>query len=959
MKKNFILLTISLLLFVPLTSLKADSLPNVLKGKILLQVEDKGQSWYVEPVTKQRAFLGRPADAFRIMRELGLGISETDYNKFKNKSPQKFSGMIFLRVQAKGEAYYINPTNLKLYYLGRPSDAFAVMRELGLGIKNNDLNKIPVHEKYTEQSSSNTASNDAVSNLQKQLDEQAAIIKSLQEQQAQKEVEAKVTTMTSEQIYASYSAAIVYVNTPGGSGTGFIIDPGGYVVTNAHVVNSSDETTGCINERYDSVEIKLPNGNNYTGSVIGRDETIDLALIKVSAISSIKFPYIQLGNSDLANIGSDIVAIGYPLGIYQNPVLNEGKISQNKYLYDSQTYLAHSAKVQRGNSGGPLINDKGFVVGVVTMFYYGPNASIESMLLNEGFELAIPVNTLNSILLSLKSNRAVLATNCGMASNITPTTPETPTPTPIPTPSASPTVTFSTVSSNDQTTVASAAGALLYKGKIAANDGDNLKVSKIRINGTFGGGATTFADDWQRISLYKVNADGSETKLDDETSLGNTAFAFSGFTMDVPKGLSNGVYFTIRGDAKSSPIGGTIALNLVNDYTLFTVKDSSNNALGIAQYTIFITAGHVTTVATQGTYTLDFDTTEAGINNNMNVLAGNIVKVGRIKATAQKEAAIINDLVIQNTGDATNQTAARVYLYKDSAMTQLIGSADFANIDTNDQRALLQGINYTIPTTGNTYIYVGVLVKPIDYSVSPSSDATAAAATTIDLNIPADSIALGYSTKATGASTGSTLADTNAAPSSSSSVTATVMGAVISNISTDFANGLLANGTAKDIFSFKVSAPVSTNVDYDGQPLSVKVNDITFTVAASAGVSLANFKIERVGGANNERPALNAAGGATAMGNGTFVIDVGNSYTSGTLSDAIVKPGETATYVVRATISGVDANDSLQVTIEGLSANFGYTHNYATTGGTRAGDVAAVYTKLASINFVRGGSLTN
>jgi hypothetical protein len=79
------------------------------------------------------------------MRSLGLGVSNTDINSFlKNGARSNLSGRILLQVQDKGQAYYVNPANLKLYYLGRPTDAFSVMRSLGLGISNINLNQIPL-----------------------------------------------------------------------------------------------------------------------------------------------------------------------------------------------------------------------------------------------------------------------------------------------------------------------------------------------------------------------------------------------------------------------------------------------------------------------------------------------------------------------------------------------------------------------------------------------------------------------------------------------------------------------------------------------------------------------------------------------------------------------------------------------------------------------------------------------
>lgn len=131
-------------------SSKADaSLSDKLQGKILLQVQQHGEAWYVNPLDKQRYYLGRPQDAFGIMRELGLGISEVDYEKIvanNYHASAKLAGRIVLRVEANGEAYYIHPDTNKLFYLGRPIDAFQVMREQGLGISDRDLQKIGISD---------------------------------------------------------------------------------------------------------------------------------------------------------------------------------------------------------------------------------------------------------------------------------------------------------------------------------------------------------------------------------------------------------------------------------------------------------------------------------------------------------------------------------------------------------------------------------------------------------------------------------------------------------------------------------------------------------------------------------------------------------------------------------------------------------------------------------------------
>jgi hypothetical protein len=118
------------------------TLADNLKGRILLQVEANGEAYYIYPEDNKRYFLGRPDDAFQAMRQLGLGATH-NFITSHTIYPTNVLGKILLDVEQNGEAYYIYPKDKKAYYLGRPADAFRIMRELGLGITNSDLNKIP------------------------------------------------------------------------------------------------------------------------------------------------------------------------------------------------------------------------------------------------------------------------------------------------------------------------------------------------------------------------------------------------------------------------------------------------------------------------------------------------------------------------------------------------------------------------------------------------------------------------------------------------------------------------------------------------------------------------------------------------------------------------------------------------------------------------------------------------
>lgn len=122
-------------------------LTNSLLGRILLQVESHGESWYLNPVDSSRYFMGRPLDAFNLMKRFALGVNNADMQEFLLRgAPRRLSGRIVMNVDDKGKAYYVNPLNLKLYYLGNPDNAFSIMKSFGLGISNIHLRQIKVGE---------------------------------------------------------------------------------------------------------------------------------------------------------------------------------------------------------------------------------------------------------------------------------------------------------------------------------------------------------------------------------------------------------------------------------------------------------------------------------------------------------------------------------------------------------------------------------------------------------------------------------------------------------------------------------------------------------------------------------------------------------------------------------------------------------------------------------------------
>lgn len=112
-------------------------------GNIFLQIEENGEAWYINPLDSRRYYLGRPADAFRVMKDLSLGVKHS-FMTSRSVYPESLAGRILLDVEDSGKSYYIDTFERKAHYLGRPADAFDLMKTMGVGIKNSDLEKIPL-----------------------------------------------------------------------------------------------------------------------------------------------------------------------------------------------------------------------------------------------------------------------------------------------------------------------------------------------------------------------------------------------------------------------------------------------------------------------------------------------------------------------------------------------------------------------------------------------------------------------------------------------------------------------------------------------------------------------------------------------------------------------------------------------------------------------------------------------
>src|SRR3989338_1884047 len=169
-----------------------------------------------------------------------------------------------------------------------------------------------------------------------------------------------------------------------------IIDSSGYILTNAHVVWDVS-----------AAKIKLSDGRSLSAEVVGRDEIVDLAILKIVGAS---FPVVTFGNSASVAQGDEVFTLGYPFGLEGDVSFKEGTISRRISDGDA-TYLETSAEIHPGNSGGPLVNKYGEVVGINSASY---GQSIKGITVGETIKFAIPINVAKSILPDLKAGRKII-----------------------------------------------------------------------------------------------------------------------------------------------------------------------------------------------------------------------------------------------------------------------------------------------------------------------------------------------------------------------------------------------------------------------------------------------------------------------------------------------------------------------------------------------------------------------
>ncbi len=173
-----------------------------------------------------------------------------------------------------------------------------------------------------------------------------------------------------------------------GTGSGFIIDKDGTIVTNDHVVRGADE-----------IVVTLKNGDEQKATLIGRDRKTDLALIKIEADRDL--PFVGFADSDAVRVGDWVVAVGNPFGL--DHTVTAGIVSARGRAIGNGPYddfLQIDAPINKGNSGGPAFNLRGEVIGVNTAIFSPTGGSV-------GIGFAIPSSLVQDVIADLKENGTV------------------------------------------------------------------------------------------------------------------------------------------------------------------------------------------------------------------------------------------------------------------------------------------------------------------------------------------------------------------------------------------------------------------------------------------------------------------------------------------------------------------------------------------------------------------------
>ncbi len=177
--------------------------------------------------------------------------------------------------------------------------------------------------------------------------------------------------------------AVVSIETPSGSGSGFLINEDGYAITNHHVIDQETRIAAVVYERTAG---GLTRRRIENVEIVALNAFLDLALLKIPLPADLNLPFVRLGNLDEISAGDGVFAIGTPLGLERS--VSQGILSSLNRNFEGLVFLQTDTAINPGNSGGPLFNMRGEVIGVTNMKAAG----------GENLGFAIPVSYLADFL---------------------------------------------------------------------------------------------------------------------------------------------------------------------------------------------------------------------------------------------------------------------------------------------------------------------------------------------------------------------------------------------------------------------------------------------------------------------------------------------------------------------------------------------------------------------------------
>jgi S1-C subfamily serine protease len=248
-----------------------------------------------------------------------------------------------------------------------------------------------------------------------ELDGETAVVTETVSSPAETTASPPAKSMTVGQVYDHAAPGVVQITSlsddvgvSGGSalGSGFVVDKTGHIVTNYHVIEGADQ-----------IRVSFSNQDTVEAQLVGSDPSTDLAVLRVDASASALTP-LPLGNSDKVEVGDPVVAIGNPFGLDRTATAGIVSAVQREITApDGQFAIDHviqtDAPINKGNSGGPLLNMRGQVIGVNTQIETGGVAAG-----NVGIGFAVPANTVKDVVAQILQTGRVEHAYLGVTTNV-------------------------------------------------------------------------------------------------------------------------------------------------------------------------------------------------------------------------------------------------------------------------------------------------------------------------------------------------------------------------------------------------------------------------------------------------------------------------------------------------------------------------------------------------------------